>query len=95
MSTTSTWIETRKLRQFQELVKSHDFRFKENPLILDSRTRVVVSSDHLAPGAGRAFWQEWERMTTEIKETVRSKSLGRRFLERMRKALGGWTQGRR
>lgn len=86
------WIETRKLKQFQELVKSHNFRFKENPLVFDARTRVVVSSDHLPPAVGGAFWREWERMTTDIAETVRRRSLLQRVLAQARRAVrkGPW-----
>lgn len=65
-------IPTAKLLQFQELVKAHDLRFDHKPLICAEKTLVVVSSDHLPPGASNAFWADWYRLTTPIQEKTRN-----------------------
>jgi len=76
-------IPTAKLLQFQELVKAHNLRFDRQPLICPENTLVVVSSDHLPPGACRAFWEEWDRLNTPVREQTRAP----RFMARVRRWL--------
>jgi hypothetical protein len=78
---TTTTIPASKLAQFQDLVKVHDLRFVGNPTIYKDRARVCIDSDHLPPGGCNQFWNDWQRMTTPIRETQAAnwKRLFRRF----------------
>lgn len=76
-------IPTAKLLQFQELVKAHNLRFDQKPLICPENTVVVVSSEHLPPGACNAFWEDWARLSTPIQEQARAP----RFMARVRRWL--------
>lgn len=78
---TTTWVPVTKLKQLQELVKAHDLRFCGNPFVMRDRAMVTISSDHLPPGSGNVFWENWYRMTTPISERVRKPT----FLARLRR----------
>lgn len=58
-----------RLRQFQALVKQHNFRFKGNPVLSSSEAIVHVDASHLEVHAWAPFWADWERLTTPIVET--------------------------
>ncbi len=75
MCRTTTWVPIAKLGQLQELVKSHNLRFCGNPFVMRDRAMVTISSDHLPPGSGNAFWSDWYRVTTPIVEKVRRPSV--------------------
>ena len=63
------------LVQLEELVKAHKLRFCGNPFVMRDRAMVTISSDHLHPGGGNAFWGDWYRLTTPVVEKVRKPSI--------------------
>jgi len=64
----SLYIANEKLLQMQELVKCHNLRFCGEPLVSGSRTYVRVSSEHLPPGGGNAFFADWDRLNRPVVE---------------------------
>lgn len=78
---TSMTIETSRLRQFQELVKRHNFRFRGDPMIFTDRAIVSIDGDHLPMTVCNEFFADWYRLTTPIveKTSPRWKQLLRRI----------------
>ena len=77
-------IPTAKLRQFQELVKAHNLRFKGNPFVNGVTAMVCIDGDHLPPGGCNQFFEDWARLTTPINERMMPR--WKRFARRI-----GWT----
>lgn len=61
-------IPATKLLQFQDLVKQHDLRFMGNPHMIGDTAWVAIDGTHLPPGGCNAFWTDWARVTTPIRE---------------------------
>lgn len=79
---TSMYIPEVKLLQLQELVKSHDLRFCDNPFISGSLAYVRISSEHLPPGGANAFFTDWDRANRPIVEVGQSR--WKRLLRKLR-----------
>lgn len=84
---TSFWVPVPKLRQLQDLVKTHDLRFCGNPVVIHERALVTVSSEHLKPYAMHDFWMDWQRVTKPINEKRRPPSPGVRLLRWLRRVV--------
>lgn len=63
-------IPSSRLRQFQDLVKLHDLRFRGNPLVQGDAAWVNIDGEHLSPGGCNPFWADWARLTTPIREVT-------------------------
>lgn len=74
-------IPVTRLRQFQDLVKQHDLRFKGNPFVIGENAMVTIDGDHLPPGGCNQFFADWDRLLTPILEasTPAWKRMLRRF----------------
>jgi len=65
----ATWhVLPSKMQLLQDLVKGHNLRFNGNPIPNGNYLSVVVSSEHLPPGAANAFFADWRRFNTPIVE---------------------------
>lgn len=66
----SLYIPVGRVRQFQELVKRHNLRFRGNPLPSGDRVYVTISAEHLPPGGANAFFSDWDDLNRPIKEVT-------------------------
>lgn len=64
------YVPVSRLRQFQDLVKQHNLRFKGNPIIIREQAMITIDGEHLPPGGCNAFWSDWNRLTTPIHEAA-------------------------
>ena len=78
----SFFIPSNKAALFQTLVKQHNLRFLGSLDTSGDRCYVSVDGDHLTSAQCNAFFLDWQRLNTNIRETSTPswKRLVRRYL---------------
>ena len=71
MTRCSMYIKTEKIKVFDEILKSTNGRYLQNPFEMPGGKRIHVSFD---PGDYQKFFDAWDRANRDIKEHPRSKN---------------------
>lgn len=68
MTRCSMYIKAEKIKVFDEILKSTNGRYLQNPFEMPGGNRIHVTFD---PGDYQKFYDAWDRANREIKEIVK------------------------